>query len=466
MAVEIKCRQLGVGDLNRLLESGEASAVALTEHALASCEALADSVNAFAHLDYDGALAAARASDVRRAQGERVGPLDGIPVTVKDNLFVRGLPAEWGSKLYRNHVPAFDDIPIERLRAAGTVIIGKTTTPEFSLGGRTSNLIQGTTRNPLDLRLTPGGSSGGAAASVAAGLVPIAIGTDAGGSIRMPASYTNLFGLRPSNGRVPRLRGFPPLALDYQVIGLLAHRLHDLRLLLTVLQAPDPRDPLSFSRPDPAPVRRKIGWFNTVPGELVDPQVAARTEAAAECLRYAGWTVMERELPCGLDLIRSTWTTLTAVSVSRVVARYDGPWEALVSDSMRSLAERGMRITTHQYAQALDDLTTIRQSISEKWGNIDVFLTPTAASPAWPVEYAYPPEIAGKPGHAAAQSIFANWVNAAGLPAINVPAEPHTDGRAIGVQVVGRFGQDETVLSVAETISTFFAHERETAGLL
>ena len=235
--------QLDATALSALLDARDTTPLRLLEQSLARLDAMEPVLNAFTHVDRDGALAAAKAATGRQSAGKRLGPLDGIPVSVKDNIFVRGLPATWGSLLFRDFVPDRDDICVERLRAAGAVIVGKTTTPELAMLGRTGSRLSGITRSPWDPALTPGGSSGGASASVAAGVTTLAIGTDMGGSTRLPAAYTGLVGMRPSTGRIPRHYGFPATCIDFQVIGPFARTMRDMRLLYGVLAGPDARDP-------------------------------------------------------------------------------------------------------------------------------------------------------------------------------------------------------------------------------
>ena len=237
--------QLDATALSALLDARDITPLQLLDQSLARLDALEPVLNAFTHVDRDGAAAAARAATARLASGARLSPLDGIPVSVKDNIFVSGLPARWGSLLFRDFIPDRDDICVERLRAAGAVIVGKTTTPELAMLGRTDSRLSGITRSPWDPALTPGGSSGGASASVAAGVTPLAIGTDMGGSTRLPAAYTGLVGMRPSTGRIARRFGFPATCIDFQVIGPFARTMRDMRLLYGVLAGPDPRDPYS-----------------------------------------------------------------------------------------------------------------------------------------------------------------------------------------------------------------------------
>src|SRR5262252_1622064 len=278
--------------LAALLDTGQITPIELLGMYLERCERLAE-LNAFTLLDRRGAAAAAEVATGRQKAGRRLGPLDGIPVVIKDNLYVAGLPAEWGSLMLKGFVPDRDDICVERLRAHGAIILGKTTTPEFALSGRTENKVTGTTRNPWDLRLTPGGSSGGAVAAVAAGLAPLAIGTDAGGSTRMPASYTGLVGLRPSNGRVPRRYGFPPMAIDFQAIGLITRTVRDLQLLFGAVAGPDVRDPVSLAHASPRRRQqpRRLGWFTSIGTESASMEVVSSHAEALRQLAQLGYVI-------------------------------------------------------------------------------------------------------------------------------------------------------------------------------
>src|ERR1700676_3780694 len=202
-------------------------------------------VNAVVTSDVEGACRAAAESTQRYREGKPLSGIDGVPISVKDNIPVRGMHSTWGSRLFSNYIPEADELPVARLRRAGGIIFGKTNCSEFTLQGYTDNILFGPTRNPWNLALTPGGSSGGAVAAVAAGLGPVAIGTDGGGSIRLPASHTGLVGLKPSRGRVPRCDGFPAILLDFETIGPITRTVADLVLAMQAIGDYDVRDPTS-----------------------------------------------------------------------------------------------------------------------------------------------------------------------------------------------------------------------------
>ena len=275
--------RLGVADVVSAYRSSTLDPETLLDVLLARIARLDPALNTMVAIDAAGARAAARDSAARWRAGAPLSPIDGVPLTIKDNLLMRGLPATWGSRAYADFHPEADEAPVARLRAAGAVLLGKTNVPELTLEGYTSNLLFGTTRNPWDPALTPGGSSGGAAAGVAAGLVPAAVGTDGGGSIRRPASHTGLVGFKPSVGRVPRAGGFPETLHDFEVVGTLTRSVADAALLDAVLSG-------DAARPLPARAQRilSVPRFDDAP---LDPEVAAACDTAAAALEAAGHIV-------------------------------------------------------------------------------------------------------------------------------------------------------------------------------
>jgi aspartyl-tRNA(Asn)/glutamyl-tRNA(Gln) amidotransferase subunit A len=440
--------------LSERLAAREITPTQLLEMYLERCDRLNPKLNAFTVIDRDGAAQAAKAASERQKAGQRLGPLDGIPVAIKDNLYVGGLPAHWGSLMLEDFVPDRDDICVERLRAAGAIIFGKTTTPEFALSGRTESRMSGTTRNPWNLDLTPGGSSGGAVAAVAAGLVPLTVGTDAGGSIRLPASYTGLVGLRPSNGRVPRRYGFPPMALDFQAIGLAARTVRDLRLLCGAVAGPDVRDPASLhiTPPRRQATPRRLGWFTRIGDEGASAEVAASHAEALERLKSLGYLVEPCPPPFDLAEIREIWDTLTAVGAARAAARFGDKWKTLATTQIAGFVERGLAVPATKYVNALDRLQSFRAETSARWGDFDALVLPVNPVPAWPVETDHPTEIDGKSVSPATQGMFCGWVNAMGYAGMSIPGRPSSGGLPIGIQLVTTAGADEVIVEIAQRV--------------
>jgi aspartyl-tRNA(Asn)/glutamyl-tRNA(Gln) amidotransferase subunit A len=251
-----------IRELAIALRAGALTSEALLDRCLERIRRLDPHLNSFVAIDEPRARAAARQSDVRLGRGEARSALEGVPISVKDNIHVIGMPTTWGSKALAGFMPERDELPIARLRAAGVILFGKTNAPELTLEGYTKNDLFGVTRNPWDTRLTPGGSSGGGASSVAAGLAPAAIGTDGGGSIRRPASHTGLVGWKPSTGHVPRIDGLPAILTDFETIGTLTRTVDDALLLDAALAGADP------PRPAVALRRRRAVVGKTAPHPL------------------------------------------------------------------------------------------------------------------------------------------------------------------------------------------------------
>ena len=450
--------QLPVTELAGLMECKSLSPVALLDMYRARCERINPTLNAIVAFDIDGAYVAARASEQRMMSGTRLGDLDGIPTTIKDNLFVKGLPATWGSRLFEGFMPHDDDCVVSRLRAAGAVIIGKTNTPELALASHTDNLVFGTTRNPWNTALTPGGSSGGAVAAVAAGLAPIAIGTDAGGSIRRPAGYTGIVGMRPSSGRIARRFGFPALAHDFQVIGPAARTVGELHAVLRVVAGPESSDRASLafsSQPLPEKLetgslrRLRIRYVSGIGDEPIDPAIRAAIARAAKQVADLGHEVVEGPVPFDSAQVDTIRSVLSSAAVARVVEKH-ADWQEKVGAAILDWGSRGLRLTATDYVNAMDALQALRVRASVEFETFDILLTATSTAMPWPAALPFPKEIDGRPAGPRGSGLFAGYVNAAGLPAISVPVEPSPQGLPIGMQLVGAFGADLAVLQLAK----------------
>ena len=444
--------RLSVADLDRAYNERSVSPVEVLQACLERCAEVNPQLNALVLLDEAGARAAAQAAEARMRAGKRLGPLDGIPYSVKDNLFVAGLRATWGSKLFADFVAPVDDLPVARMRAAGAVMIGKTNTPELALASHTDNLVFGPTRNPWNLALTPGGSSGGSVASVAAGITPLAIGTDAGGSTRVPSSYTGLYGLRPSTGAIARLHGFPATAHDFQAIGLMARTPEDVQIAFGCVAGPDPRDAGSLryahARNPLFADRVRIRLCDRIDDEPVDAQARGATRRAADAFAAIGCRVDEGPAPYDLGVVRDLWGTISSVGAARIVARH-GDWQGRVGTNILGIAKAGMEKSAVDYVAALDRLSEFRRDVVQRWQGFDVLLTPTSGALPWPIGEPYPATIDGRPANPRSASIFSTWVNAAGLPGLNIPVTRSAEGLPIGAQLVGTFGADEAILALA-----------------
>ncbi len=445
--------KLSIARLGAMLERGEISAIELLDAHLGRIDAVNPTLNAIVHLDLDGARAAAEASDARTARNARVGLLDGIPLLVKDNIYVRGVPATWGSHLFADHVPKEDEIGVERLRDAGMVLLGKTNTPEFAVQGYTGNLRFGVTRNPWNPALTPGGSSGGSVAAVACGMAPAALGTDGGGSTRRPAGYVGIVGLKASTGRIPRYRGFPPISLDFEAICPVARTVDDLELLYRCMAGPDLRDRSSMlfsqalrAKPATRMKPKRIRYIERVADSPVDPTIVASVGQVAQNLERLGHHVDPGPAPYELDLLDRIYAVVIGTALSRLLAPYSEKLDE-VGKPIRALAQAGY--SALDYHEVLGAVHKMRAQVGELFEKVELILTPSAAAMPWPAEQVYPPVIADRPAAPRAHAPYTRFVNVVGYPAIALPAGPSLDGTPIGFQLIARFGAEDGLLAIA-----------------
>jgi aspartyl-tRNA(Asn)/glutamyl-tRNA(Gln) amidotransferase subunit A len=433
---------LSATELGEAYRGGVTTPSAATQACLARLDAVNPILNAVVTVDRDGAARAAEAATQRWQRGAPLGPLDGVPVTIKDNLFVAGLRATWGSLLHEHFIVPQDDLPVARLRAAGAVILGKTNTPELALAGYTDNRLFGPTGNPWDPALSPGGSSGGAAATVMSGIAPLAVSTDAGGSTRRPAGHVGCVGLKPSVGRVPRRYGFPPLASDFQAIGGMARTVRDTRLLFDCIATP------RAHAVTPAKALR-VGAFCRIGEALVEPDVAAAWRTACAEFTAQGHRVTEIDAPYDPDEVGELFAGVAAVGVARAVRPFAN-WETKVTPAIAQFAERGAKMDAAAYVDLLDRVTAFRWRMADRFADVDVLLTPTAAGSLWPKAEPAPKTIAGRAASPRASSIYSTFANLAGLAGISVPAGMSSAGHPIGVQLVGPVGAEDLLLDLAE----------------
>lgn len=434
--------------------AGTLSPVQVLDACLARIAVRNPVLNAFVAQRTDAARADARASAERYARGTPLSPLDGVPIALKDNLPTADLPTTWGSPAGRDHRPVQDELAVARTRAAGLVIVGKTNVPEFTLEGYTHNTLFGTTGNPWNPALTPGGSSGGSVAAVASGMVPLALGTDGGGSTRRPAGYAGLVGLKPSIGAIAREHALPPLLLDFEVIGPIARTVADLQLLFGVLAGPHAGDPASYAAAgaaQPLPGRLRVLYVPTLDGAPVDPGIAAACEAGARRLQALGHQVDTGALPLDLAALNAGWPRIGQIGLAWLFDRHP-PWRHGAGTKYLAMAAEGAALPAPLLWQTLETAAQLRRDVARLFEHVDLIAMPSSAAMPWPADQPFPSEIAGRPVGPRGHAVFTGWVNAAGLPALNLPVEP-VGGMPVGLQLIGPFGRDTALLELARQVA-------------
>jgi len=441
-------------ELAGLLRSREVSARELLEAHLDRIDRLNPAINAVVTLDAEGARAAADAADEALAAG-RLGPLHGLPVAHKDNHATAGLRTTWGSPLRADTVPTTDDLIVARYKAAGAIRVGKTNIPEFAAGSHTYNEVFGVTHNPYRHGLSAGGSTGGGAAALAAGLVPLAEGTDMGGSLRNPAAFCNVVGLRPTPGRVPSWPaplGWSQLSVD----GPMGRTVADVALQMSALAGPDPRVPIALSD-DPSPFAAplptslaglRVAWAPDLGGRVtVDPAITAALAPSVRVFEELGATV-EEDCPdlSGADEVFGTLRAwIFDASYSDLVRRHPDQ----VNESIRWNAAEGAKLSGSDLARAEAGHTALYERMVGFFERFDVLLAPTTQVLPFPVELKYPTEIGGVP-----QENYLEWmrsctlISATGCPALSVPGGFTPDGLPVGLQIIAAPRADRRVLEV------------------
>jgi len=457
---------LGAVEMARLLRIKALSAREVMAAHLARIERLNPAVNAIVTLVADRAIEAAAQADEALARGEAVGPLHGLPIAHKDLQPTAGIRTTFGSPLFKDFVPGQSSLLVERIARAGAIAIGKTNTPEFGAGSQTFNPVFGPTRNPYDLSKTCGGSTGGGAVALACGMLPIADGTDMGGSLRNPASFCNVVGLRPSAGLVPvwpSTLAWSTLSVD----GPMARSAADAALLLSALAGPDSRSPIGIAGSGDrfaAPLDRdfrgvRVAWWKDLGGVPVDRRVSAVVDAQRRVVESIGCLVEEAEPDfCDADEI---FKTLRAVAFlanhGETVARH----RAMVKDTIQWEVDRGARLTAADVAQAEVKRTALYHQMRQFMDRYEFFVLPVSQVPPFDVTEPYVREIEGR-----AMETYIDWmkscyfISATGHPAISVPAGFTPEGLPIGLQIVGRYQDDWGVLQLAHAVEQASGVER------
>lgn len=447
---------MGALRLRNLIAQGEVSAREVTEAHVRQVESLNPLINAIVTFTPEDALARADEADRAFGRGELLGPLHGLPVAYKDLQETRGVRTTYGSIGYADFHPVFDSLLVQRVNGAGAISLGKTNTPEFGTGSHTYNSLFGPTRNPYDLSKSAGGSSGGAAAALASGMVALADGSDMAGSLRNPASFCNIVGLRPTPGRVPSWPA-PAAWFPLSVDGPMGRSVGDVALMLSVLAGEDSRSPLSipgdgreFARVlEPPPAGVRVAWSRSAGGLQIDPEVTRVLDSFGRASLVDMGCVVEDVEPdfSGADESFLTWRAwYYALALGEDLDRHGSE---LNSDVIANI-ELGRRLSGHDLARAEVLRTGLWHRMTELFERFDVLALPAAQVMPFDVEQKWVTEINGHP-----QSSYLDWMRAAyrisatGLPAISVPCGFSTDGRPVGLQLVGRPHRELALLEIA-----------------
>lgn len=452
---------LSANEMAQKIRHREISATEVVDAHLARIEKLNPLLNAFIKVDADNAREQAHAAEKGLESNCGIGRLHGVPISIKSSIEVTGMPYEAGTRL-RERVIGQDDAPlVRRLRAAGAIILGVTNTPELLMAWETDNILYGRTNNPWDLSRTAGGSSGGEAAAIAAGLSAGGVGSDGGGSIRVPAHFCGICGLKPTPGRIPATGHFPQSAGPFALLGVvgpMARSVADLKLLFEAMQGPDEGDPSAAPVPVRWPSREEtkkicVGYFEDDGRTPVTVETRTAIRASVEALRSAGLRV-EPFRPEGLEQARQAWWAFFGVAGGMLLRPMLSGREGDLSPTLRQFCEWVAGEPSHTADSLLDawmQRDFLRMKIFGQMRRYQILLCPVASIPAfkhgereWAIEN---------------QTVkyldawsYSEWFNLLGMPAAVVPMGRSLDGLPIGVQLAGRPWEEETVLEVAEIL--------------
>jgi len=459
--------KLSASRMAAMIAARETSPVELVEAHLAQIESLNPKLNAYVDVRAAAAMQEARAAERAVVAGKALGPLHGVPVSIKSCIDVAGMKCEAGSKVRAGNVPRKDAVLVQRLRSAGAIVLGVTNTPEFLMAWETDNLLYGRTNNPWDMTRTPGGSSGGEAAAIAACMSAGGVGSDGGGSVRVPAHYTGICALKPTPGRIPASGHFPsgagPFAWLGQV-GPMARTIDDIHLMLGVMSGYDIGDPVSVSVPlvdvDERELRDiKIGYFESVDGYPVSPDTRYAVRAAAKALAEQGF-VVEEFLPTHLKRVHELWVDvfvrMTGMLFGPMLKGQEHRISPLLAE-MRRLQGELPPFTAESLLTSIMERDIVREAVLRQMEEYPVWLLPVAPGPAfkhgdigWAAE--------NHAGTYVNTFVYTQWFNLLGCPAAVVPVLQTREGLPIGVQIAGRPWDEALVLRVAQGVEKKFGY--------
>ena len=447
-----------IAEAARDIRAKKLSPVELVESHLHSIASLEPKLNAFVHLDVDGARKQARAAETAVSRGERLGPLHGVPLTVKSSIDVSGWPCPAGSLLRKDYVPRADAPLVARLKSAGATLLGNTNTPEFLMAYETSNLLSGKTSNPWNLAYSAGGSSGGEAAAIGAGCSMGGVGSDGGGSIRVPAHFCGICGLKPTPGRIAATGHFPSAAGAFGwigVVGPMARTIADVRALFEVMAGPDAGDahsaPVPFRSYSERDLRTtRIGILESGALGNATPETRAAVDRAAKALSDRGLAVEPFEL-AGLNRALELWWFFFGAVIAHVLNAHLSGHESKLSPLLReylSHASSPNPLSIDQFLQACAERDLLRENILRQMDTVPILLSPVSSAPAFRHgEGNY------NPGTGYLDTMrFSQWLNLTGFPGAAVPISFSDEGLPVGVQIIGRPFEEELLLAVAEVL--------------
>ena len=455
-------------ELRSKIDAKEISIVELTQLFLDRIQLLNPKLNAYLTVCEEQALAAAQEAQKAIEQGNHRGPLHGIPISIKDLEMTQGITTTMGSLIYKDSIPSLDSVVVERVKESGAIILGKTNTPEFGQSGTTENLLGGPCRNPWDINRTPGGSSGGAASALAAGLCTLATGSDGGGSIRIPASFTGLFGIKPSQGRIPRYGGYGrPAANHFSQSGPLSRTVLDSANLLQALSGVDSRDPTSIRETNPNFTRDlkqgiqglRIGWSADLGYAGVDPEVVALTEASAKSFATLGANIEEVNLLLEdpFEAFYDVFSTATYTSYGHLLDERITDF----TDYVRNTLQHAAGLSAADLSTSLLRVDQIRRQMEIFFDDYDLLLTPTMPVTAFPIDDR-PTVIGGKEVNPFWGYLpFTFPINMTGQTAANVPCGFSQNGMPVGLHIIAPKGSEALVLrasSAFEMINPWIHH--------
>jgi aspartyl-tRNA(Asn)/glutamyl-tRNA(Gln) amidotransferase subunit A len=472
------------------LQAGTISSVEITQAMIDQIDAVDGQVHAFLHIDKEDALAQAKASDARRAKGESLSPLDGVPVGMKDVIAVKDQPLTAASKILENYRSPYDATVVRKLKEAGAVVAGRLNLDEFAMGSSTENSAYGPTRNPWNLDCVPGGSSGGSSAAVAAREVPLTLGSDTGGSIRQPASLCGVVGMKPTYGMVSRY-GLAAFASSLDQIGPFSTTVEDAALLLETISGHDSLDSTSYPTEVPSysaelknsSEPKVLGLPKEFFGPGMDDEVRASIEQVIEYYRSIGYQTKEVSLPT-TDLSIPVYYVIATAEASSNLARYDGirytsrseraenaidvyaksRGEGFGSEVKRRCILGAYALSSGYYdayyLRAQKARTLIRQDFEKAFAEVDAILTPTSPTPAFKFG-----EKSDDPISMYLSDVYTISTNLAGLPGISVPCGFSSTGLPIGVQLIGKAFEESSLLQIAHAYDREHLHGRQAPNL-